>query len=287
MSDKTKIEWCDASWNPVTGCSKVSEGCQNCYAERMAWRFYSGSDKYTSRSSHFKVQCHIERLDIPIGWRKPRKIFVCSMGDLFHEAVPAAFIAEVFGVMACATVDCGKRHEHEEECWQGPPHTFLVPTKRPERMLRFFREELSREMEHWQGDAPLSVALDVGWPLQNVWLGVSVENQAKAAERIPLLLQAPAAVRFVSVEPMLGPVDLSPWLCDHEWEHGTPGGLNWVICGGETGPGARPMDPAWARSLRDQCQLAGAGVPFFFKQLSGRRVIPPDLMVREWPGVMP
>ncbi len=244
MSGRSKIEWTDATWNPVTGCTKVSAGCANCYAERMAARF---PDRFGDWRGG--VRAHEDRLDEPMRWKRPRRVFVCSMGDLFHEGVPSWVIERVFSTA--------------HYC---PQHTFIVLTKRPERMRDFWRG-------CWREDN--------GCVLSNLWLGVSVENQAAADERIPILLDTPAAVRFVSVEPMLGPVDLGKWIhgscfahdadvggsgkcaghrCDEDWLRE----LHWVICGGESGPGARPMHPGWARGLRDQC--VGAGVPFFFKQ---------------------
>ncbi len=239
----TKIEWVrnkdglqGKTWNPVTGCTKVSEGCKNCYAERMAKRL-AGRYGYP-KDDPFKVTLHLDRLGQPLRWRKPTTIFVCSMSDLFHEDVPFEFVDEVlYAVKRC------------------PQHTFLLLTKRPKRMYEYVeRVEL------------------VDWPLDNAWLGVTAENQEMADKRIPILLQMPAAKRFVSVEPMLGPVDLSYFLpktpfkdCKEElkpWYNAH--GPNWIIVGGETGPGARPMNPDWARGLRDQCQ--DANVPFFFKQ---------------------
>ena len=229
----TKIEWADAVWNPVTGCTKVSEGCRHCYAEGIAKRFW-GERKFTD------VQCHEDRLDAPLHWRKPRRVFVNSMSDLFHPAVPFEFIDMVFATMA----------------WM-QEHTFMILTKRPAQMVKYFAEV---------GRAHLA-------PLPNVWLGVTVENQQAADERIPYLLRTPAAVRFVSVEPMLGEVNLDPYM-QHPpftegykmtWGYSEWRGLDWVICGGETGPGARLMDLDWARSLRDQCQAAE--VPFFFKRV--------------------
>ncbi len=270
MND-TAIEWTEKSWNPVTGCTPVSEGCRNCYARRMAHRL-RGRFGYPA-DEPFRVTLHPERLEEPLRLTKPSRIFVASMGDLFHDDVPMEFIAEVFNVMACATADCGKRHRHSEECWGGPPHTFLILTKRPRSMKQALEDLPEWVEDHWSGDAPLSLCLEAGlWPLHNVWLGVTVENQARADERIPILLQTPAAVRFVSCEPLLSAIDLSHWLtcaCDEYW----PGQghhpecptqkLHWCIVGGETGPNARPCHPDWVRSLRDQCQAAG--VPFFFK----------------------
>jgi protein gp37 len=226
MSGTTKIEWCDRVWNPVTGCDKVSEGCRNCYAERIASRFW-GERKFD------QVQCHPDRLSEPGKWKKPQRIFVNSMSDLFHPDVLGAFMADVW-----------------DEMVSHPRHTFMVLTKRPDRLLEFAK---------WYGDEFKS---------QNIWIGVSVENQKAADERIPLLLQTPAAVRFVSVEPMLGEVDLGNFLCaDYRHKLTLGNYLDWVICGGETGSGARPMHPDWARSLRDQCQAVG--IPFFFKRLGG------------------
>ncbi|MCR4375466.1 MAG: phage Gp37/Gp68 family protein [Acidobacteria bacterium] len=260
----TAIEWTDETWNPVVGCSKVSEGCRNCYAIRQAFRnehmrqpAYVGlTRKLADNSLNWTgvVRCLPERLTIPLGWRKPRRIFVNSMSDLFHDSVPDAFIAQVFAVMALAD-----------------RHTFQVLTKRPERMAHLLGQ-----------DAFVDLVLDAAepfqalaghdedgafhwpswviehWPLGNVWLGTSVEDQQAADERIPHLLQTPAAVRFLSCEPLLGSVYLSPdWMM----------GLDQLICGGESGPKARPMHPSWARSLRAQC--AAARVPFFFKQWGG------------------
>lgn len=266
---KTRIEWTEYSWNPVTGCTPISEGCQNCYARRMANRL-RGRCGYPA-DDPFLVTLHPERLEEPLKWRNPRRVFVCSMGDLFHENVPFEYIAKVWQTMNNAE-----------------QHTFLVLTKRPKRMKEF----LSRLgwYTHDRETNPAEAVLDEGgkYTLPNVWLGVTAENQQRADERIPILLQIPAAVRFVSVEPMLGQVDLSKWLggtwycetcecivdpefvpfseihypCENYLDF-IPG-IDWVICGGESGHGARPMHPEWVRSLKDQCQEAG--VPFFFKQ---------------------
>lgn len=269
MSDKTGIEWTDATWNPVTGCTKVSQGCKHCYAKHQAWPRLSAMPNtvYTGREFE-QVMCHPERLDQPLRWTKPRRIFVNSMSDLFHEDVPFEFIASVFAVMAVTT-----------------RHTYQVLTKRPARMLEFFKwvlgdndvgdfEADGRIGDNWPKNVPWDGYDNCGplFPYENVWLGVSVEDQAAADERIPLLLQTPAAVRWISAEPLLGPIDL-PGLFYYGTER--TGGvvplrdrghaqLDWVVVGGESGPNARPMHPAWARSLRDQC--AAAGVPFLFKQ---------------------
>ena len=260
----TKIEWVQnpdgtqgKTWNPITGCDKISTGCKNCFAERMARRL-AGRYGYPKAPNHFDVTLHYDRRDEPVRRRKPTTYFVCSMGDLFHEDIEWADIAEIWEVMAWAE-----------------QHTFQVLTKRPQRMLEFL-------LDYWMQSEHHS-----GVVLPNVWLGITAENQATADERIPLLLQTPAAVRFVSCEPLLGAIDVEKYLqqwqcpdcftwqhtstfCDscgtEQWENidnANKRGLDWVIVGGETGPGARPMHPQWARDIRDQCQAAG--VPFFFK----------------------
>jgi len=265
----TKIEWAEETWNPVTGCTPVSAGCDNCYARRMAIRL-RGRCGY-SADDPFKVTLHPDRLEQPLRWWKPRRVFVCSMGDLFHGDVPEEFIDEIFAIMALC-----------------PQHTFIVLTKRPERIRGymqppppFYTTRLGPVMEHMEEHGYLSrddaIAIappgsilpeDPPWPLPNVWLGVTAENQEAADERIPILLEIPAAVRFVSVEPMLGPVALDAFCAPSDGYAQRIkvliDGIDWVICGGESGPSARPMHPDWARSLRDQCQ--SAGVPFFFKQ---------------------
>ncbi len=263
MSDKTGIAWTDATWNPVTGCSKVSQGCKHCYAERE-WGRLSANPKATAYGRAFTdVACHEDSLDQPLRWKKPRMIFVNSMSDLFHEDVPDDFIDQVFAVMALAE-----------------KHTFQVLTKRPELMLRWFDPGFDNR-EHAVGQAMREIAAvrgddDAGlpeWPLPNVWLGVSVEDQATADDRIPLLLRAPAAVRWVSAEPLIRPIDLGecpvgmsgPLRPDGVTGPGTPK-LSWVVCGGESGgPKARPMHIEWVNKLRMDCEKAG--VPFFMKQL--------------------
>jgi protein gp37 len=284
MADTTKIEWTDATWNPITGCSIVDAGCTNCYAMALAGsrlrnhpsragltRVTGGRAKWTG-----EVRLNEQWLDQPLRWTRPRMIFVCAHGDLFHPAVPDEWIDRVFAVMALAS-----------------QHTFQVLTKRPQRAAAYM-EHLQAPI-YWRDLAIASrkggVALlgDMSFlrnhptgPLRNVWLGTSVSDQASADLRIPHLLAAPAAVRFLSVEPMLGPVDLRRWIGTMPYIPGAStyvdqdghvrqdlgggllDGLDWIICGGESGPGARPMHPEWARSLRDQC--VAAGVPFFFKQ---------------------
>lgn len=285
MSDKTHIEWTDATWNIITGCTLVSEGCRHCYAATLAATRLkhipsrvglarinaAGEAKFTG-----EVRFNEHWLDQPLGWKKPRRIFVCAHGDLFHESVPDEWIDKVFAVMALA-----------------PQHTFQVLTKRPERARQYLTDSPNnhisiRNQIAGRGPHVLRSRGDAGHmqPLPNVWLGTSVEDQATADERIPHLLATPAAVRFVSAEPLLGPVDLT-WAfpdirtaCCHVCGFRTNAvggvcpndrsvlrgdiGLDWLIVGGESGPGARPMHPDWARSLRDQCQAAG--VAFFMKQ---------------------
>jgi protein gp37 len=311
MADRTKIEWTDATWNPIRGCTRVSEGCRNCYAEVMAGRFSDpgqwghglaqrvalpggGTDhRWTG-----KVELVDAALDLPLRWRSPRRIFVNSTSDLFHEKVPDEWIDRVFAVMALA-----------------PQHRFQVLTKRPERMRRYLSGAAQRRIvglyadrlaARGRGDLRIITLFDIacdriglvaefadadivprlrdrplraGWPLPNVWLGTSIEDHSTADDRIPHLLATPAAVRFLSAEPLLGPVALDMILTpemglyalsgirsDGSGPSGFSKGprIDWVICGGESGPGARPMHPDWARSLRDQC--ARDRVPFFFKQ---------------------
>lgn len=291
----TAIEWTDEVWNPVTGCSHVSEGCRNCYAERE-WTRLSANPKTVYHGRKFTdVQCHEDRLIQPLTWKKPRMVFVNSMSDLFHPDVPFDFIDKVFAVMALAS-----------------QHKFQVLTKRPERMTEYLNWEARVHSEHSGDldrrkeidrimDMPDWVTFPAGkafprwieqWPLPNVWLGVSVEDQKTADARIPKLLECPAAIRFVSYEPALGPVDFEQWLgcascgnpgpllscsdpaglplCDDcaEWAEGpvttSNKRLGWIIAGGESGPNARPSHPDYFRQVRDQC--AAAGVPFFFKQ---------------------
>jgi len=282
MGANSKIEWTDASWNPAMGCTPISEGCTNCYARAMMKR-YAGRKGWPEHPG--TVTLFPERLEQPLRWKKLRTVFVCSMSDLFHPEVPFNFITEVFDVM------CDARSQK---------HIFQVLTKRPERIS----EWLNWVAEYWPGDSPFSIAWEVLGHAPNVHLGVTAENQEAADKRIPLLLQTPAAVRFVSIEPMLEQVDLS-FRClecnkyHHYYElyctegdcptEDCEGGyyqlfeeLDWVIVGGETGPNARPMNPDWARDIRDQCRAAG--VPFFFKQMSNKQPIPEDLRIREMPG---
>ncbi len=222
MAQQSPIEWTEATWNPVTGCDKVSPGCAHCYAETFAERFRGVRGHPYEQG--FDLQLRPERLKQPLAWRKPRMIFVNSMSDLFHERVPEEYIASVFGVM-------------QQASW----HTFQILTKRSERLA--------------------DLADTLPWP-DNVWMGVSVENQ-RWTTRIDALRRVPAAIRFLSCEPLLGPLQLDLT------------GIHWVIVGGESGHGARPMQPAWAHDIRAQCEAAR--VAFFFKQWgahneAGRRV---------------
>jgi protein gp37 len=362
MSGGTSIEWTDTTWNPVRGCSRVSEGCRNCYAEKMAARFSKPGqpfhefakvvaprdrlDRTGGRRDGWtgKVALVPEKLAEPLGWKKPQRVFVNSMSDLFHEALPDEAIDRVFAVMALA-----------------PQHTFQVLTKRAERMRDYMTkapplctraEEVAGAAErigkiYWDsrgskrenyfmcagkvGDIS-NRRVWPGWPLPNVWLGVSVEDQTSADERIPHLLATPAQVRFISAEPLLGPVDLSKfmWPVCEGWPApfrsaaeareagaaitrrrqalvmaGRPF-VKWVIVGGESGPGARPCDQEWVRSIVRQCQEAGAAL--FVKQLGARPICglvpsmelllqdrkggdpaewPEDLRVREFPEPRP
>ncbi len=215
MADRSKIEWTDTTWNPVTGCTKVGTGCHNCYAERMANRLQAmGQSNYTDG---FKVKTHENVLELPLKWKNPRTIFVNSMSDLFHEDVPDSFIYKVFQVMS-----------------QVAQHTFQILTKRSENLSR------------------LSQSLT--WPA-NVWMGVTVEN-SDYLFRIDELRVTSARIKFISFEPLLGSIpniDLA--------------GIDWVIVGGESGPGARPMSTSWVQEIRDQCLVVG--IPFFFKQWGG------------------
>lgn len=216
----SKIEWTEKTWNPVTGCSKVSAGCRHCYAERISldngWSKYPWKAQYAPQN----VVCREDRLAQPAKWKQGAVVFVNSMSDLFHEQVPDVFLDNVFAVMA-----------------QTPRHFYLILTKRPARMQQYLT--------------------DAGTPLANVGIGVSVEDQKAADERIPLLLDTPATMRFLSCEPLIA----------HVYLGGNLKSIDWVICGGESGPGCRGMSPVWANSLKNQC--VSLGVPFFFKQWGG------------------
>lgn len=291
MGDHSEIQWTDATWNPTIGCTRVSAGCDHCYAYTLhdqrhaAWLAGEWPDappQYHRPFSEVQLLDN-KRLSLPLRWRKPRRIFVDSMADLFHPDVPDEFIDRVFCVMGAAR-----------------RHTFQVLTKRPRRMERYLNDPetkyrvwgaarslventLHRDMydaipipAEGGGKGP-AWCYPAEWPFPNVWLGTSVENQ-EAAYRIDWLVRTPAAVRFLSCEPLIGPLVLEKWLwrdIGYTWgEFGKlptvepSGDLHWVVAGGESGPDYRPLDLDWARSLRDQC--VSAGVPYFFKQVGGR-----------------
>jgi len=285
MGETTKIAWSNATWNPVIGCSHVSPGCEHCYAETLALRYGWSKHPWGAQHAAENVVLKPHKLGDPLKWKAPRMIFVNSLSDVFHEQIPNEYIARMFAVMnAC------------------PSHVFQILTKRPARMAQLMA---SKAFENLVDEKCAELAAERGWvclceldswPLPNVWLGVSVEDQRRADERIPLLLQTPAAIRFLSCEPLLGWLHLEPWLVptrvraehhdhltDGYWHDGCAfcqrrrreGGtgidapIDWVIVGGESGSGYRPMDLDWARSLRDQCQASGTA--YFFKQGSGPR----------------
>ena len=306
MSDQRDngIAWTDETWNPLRGCSKVSAGCKHCYAETMAARFSGPGQPYEGTITNGRWNGNIrlvpEKLGEPLRWMRPRRIFVNSMSDLFHEGVPVEYIAAVFGVMAAAS-----------------QHTFQVLTKRPERAVEFFKWAEGNNHSHPEAiclhysraytAAPANGAYR--WPLPNVWFGVSVEDQATADARIPLMLQCPAAVRWVSYEPALGPVDFAALgYRGHRLNamDRTAGGrlnavtIDWIVVGGESGSKARSFDPAWASNVIGQCRKFGAAP--FVKQLGARPILsdeeppfvdkaaadpaewPESLRVREWPS---
>lgn len=281
----TKIEWTDATWNPLIGCSKISPGCANCYAEKMAWRLANmgqhpyrqvigAEGQYDHQANRTvgmqarwngKARFIESALTKPLHWKKPRRIFVVSMGDLFHESVPFEWISRVYAVALWSK-------------W----HTMQILTKRPQRIAEFYR---------WLGDDPFDYLVDLGrtfiperlrihaafrdpnigqWPLPNVWLGTTVEDQQRADERIPHLLATPAAVRFLSVEPMLEAVDLrfETTVGKVQLSPSTYGVLDWVIAGGESGPNARPCNVEWIRNIVGQCKAAS--VPVFVKQMGAK-----------------
>jgi protein gp37 len=327
VTDGTRIEWTDASWNPIRGCSRVSEGCRHCYAETVAHRFSGPGLPYEGlTNAHARwngtIRVVEEHLVDPLRWTRPRRVFVNSMSDLFHESLTNKQIAAVFGIMAAAA-----------------EHTFQVLTKRPERMRAWFQwvqEEATDEgsgrfcfpaeacrsealkAREWRapdgsmppGPGRKLTGYDRRWPLPNVWLGVSVEDQATADARIPLLLHTPAALRFISAEPLLGPINLTDYTSANGQAFHNPGltpAIDWVIVGGESGAGARPCDVAWVRALVQRC--AASDTACFVKQLGSRPVAqhpmqagalvdapcadrkggdmaewPDDLRVRQFPG---
>jgi protein gp37 len=289
---KTSIEWTDASWNPIVGCTEISPGCANCYAARLAAQRLKNTPAYNGLAVPHgpisnaaanigelafakkprwtgEVRFLPERMEEPLHWRKPRRIFVCDMGDLFHEGVSDEVLDRVFRIM-----------------FDAPQHTFQVLTKRASRLRDYMQSRVSDYRYKKAGDW---VQLPEAVP-RNIWVGVSVENQHFLRERVRTLQQTPAAVRFISAEPLLEDLgDVTPYLCagvglisETKWD-----AIHWVICGPESGPNARPMNLDWARSLRDQCNATD--VSFFMKQICerGRRIpfndFPADLQIREWP----
>ncbi|MEV5774253.1 phage Gp37/Gp68 family protein [Streptomyces antimycoticus] len=301
----TRIEWATHVWNPVSGCDRVSEGCRNCYAagfarrhRAMGTRGYQRDGRPETSGPGFGVTLHDWTLNQPLHWRTARRVFVNSMSDAFHPEVPDEYLAALWAVMYWTGADVRGSRANK------PVQTYIILTKRPPRMRAWLKrwadiptrvELIKNAVAHgWCDQEDIEHAPFMPTALSSVWLGVSVEDQAAADVRVPLLMQTPAAVRCVSAEPLLGPVDLSRWLrpaldcgqvdpddgcCTHpdnptpechRWVNcpaapsGRWQGLDWVIAGGESGPGARPMHPMWARALRDEC--TAAGVPLFYKQ---------------------
>jgi protein gp37 len=311
MSERSAIEWTDSTWNPIRArlrnedwerdligwhCLKVSPGCQNCYAERLNKRLGTREPYLPGRSEPFLSETILTE---PLRWRKPRRVFVCSMSDLFGEWVPDEWIDRIFAVMSLA-----------------PQHTFQVLTKRAARMREYVESRAANDNAE-----PVRIALTafhpkrkpngemmycagIIWPLPNVWLGVSAEDQQRLDERVPELLQTPAAVKWVSAEPLLGPLDFSPPApkaygilsryygpdgfdksgsqAEKTRREGLFPRIDWVVAGSESGPGRRETDGAWVRTIRDQC--VAAGVPFFLKQLheGGKKLSLPELDGRTW-----
>jgi len=279
----TKIEWAEKTWNPVTGCTKIATGCTHCYAETLCRRFWKQWDR-KSPPNHFEVKLHPDRLNQPLGWKKPCRVFVCSMGDLFHEDVPLGFVDRVITHMRIAN-----------------QHTYQILTKRPRRILEYLDYDVRRR------------GARLWWP-EHIQFGVSVSTQADADRMLPELLRTPAAVRFVSMEPMIGPIEIeqfiAQWRCPdcHDWQHTSTycdccdteqwenieaaekRGLDWIIIGCESGPNRRPMELEWAIDLVSQGDAAG--VPVCVKQIEVNGKVSHDpaewdpvLQVREYPDV--
>lgn len=287
MSTGTKIEWTGATWNPVVGCSRASRGCDHCYAVGMTHRLEGmGKQKYAGLTvlngrgeRHFNgtVRCVEDELTTPLRWKTPRRVFVCSMSDLFHPKVPFGFIARVFDVM-CSWRWPSKRAEREgnAEDLVDPGHTYQLLTKRPERVPEF----LDWVFASWPGDSPFNLHLSARRGIApDIWLGCSAEDQATLDKRLPHLLRCPAAVRWLSLEPLLGPIDLGlgrpggeclPELRHHSKSVPLHTMIGWVVGGGESGPGARECEVGWIRSIVRQCH--DARVPVFVKQLGARPV---------------
>jgi protein gp37 len=249
MSDNTKIEWARSSWNPVTGCTAISEGCIHCYAMRMANRL-RGRYGYPL-DNPFKVTFHMGKLKQPSRWKRPRHVFVCSMGDLFHEDVPFEWIVEVWATMTRRIIPGPNVPKHRRRDYN---HTYLLLTKRPQRVLDFIKwnQKQSDKWDAARGNIKRCIFPSKLWP-KWIWLGISAENQKRYNERWAIAKQIPAAVKFISAEPLLGPIEIDPE--DHP---------DWIIVGGETGLKARPMHKSWVKSISQQC--TAAGVPYFFKK---------------------
>lgn len=303
MSDNTKIGWTDASWPIVTGCTHISEGCDNCYAAKLT----SGRLKHLpayeglAEDGRFNGQVRLlpDRLDWPQHWRKPRKIFVSDMADLFHADVPDEFIARAWGVMAGAEQHTfqvlTKRHARMRawvrrcQSWQGwythngePPEAAYAP-ENGGGVIVGYEPTTARKLTRYGSEPARTIG---GWPLPNVWCGVSAENEKWFDIRTEALLDTPAVVRYVSAEPLLGPIRMRATLLVGAALDPKPG-INWLIVGGESGPGHRPMSIGWLESIVSQCR--DAGVPVFVKQDSGPRAgqqgrIPDDLWIHEFPG---
>lgn len=284
---KSKIEWTNETWNPIAGCSLASPGCTNCYAMDLAGTrlrahpTYYGLTTWDGKKPTWTGHIRFieDKVSEPLHWRKPRKVFVNSMSDMFHEKVDFDWLDQLFAVMGLT-----------------PHHQYQILTKRAEIMHNYIKEQRLDEMnghagqfQHWD------LMQQAEWPLPNVQLGVSCEDQKRADERVPWLLMTPAVTRFVSAEPLLGPIRFDACHYDEVVEVNALKGshglvrphvaygpkLDWIIVGGESGRRARPMDPDWARDIRDQC--AKNGTKFFMKQMHKKGPIPDDLLIREWP----
>jgi protein gp37 len=276
---QSSIEWTMKVWNPTTGCNKVSPGCKNCYAEIMHRRLHSMHPQKYAHDFLEGAFEHEPSLEIPLKWKKPATIFVNSMSDLFHKNISDEYIAKVYAVMFLTN-----------------RHTYQILTKRPERRLELFKSDeffeyllkycnqynnkfIKQTTDEFHIDDIKSL-----FPFSNIWEGTSTENQEAANERIPTLLQTPAAIRWISAEPLLGPIDLSimPELCSADVTHRTKSTeLDWVVVGGESGNKKRSFNSDWARQIRDYCE--DAGVKFFMKQIDKVQEIPEDLLIREYP----
>lgn len=275
---KQSSKWWDLSWNPTSGCTPVSAGCANCWARRMHERWYGPG-------SFDRVIFHEEKIEIPAGTGK--RVFVCNMGDIFHNDVKPEWLADIFNIMCSYRIKCrikGEMHEHEPECFHNPNHIYFLLTKRPKNIQKKLDEMYWHLDSYWPGDAAIQLTREVScWPPKNIWLGVSVEDQVTANDRIPELLKIGGFKKFISYEPALGPVDFGIDVRRGVGELALETGeIKWVIAGCESGPGRRPAETDWFRSVRGQCQKAG--VPFFLKQrdIGGKLVHMPELDGKIW-----